>query len=175
MLKHKNKNYNPTWSFKELTTNTSLYYNYYAYDINLSYQIAISNTIYYKKNDYETTITDIERIVLLDDIIKKLDTYQDHAYDYQDFELEEGQTYEDLLDLEDLKYIELYKEILDYHNIPYTEDDNIEELAINCYSPLKDILNIVHSASLHSGTYIDILDTMEKYYNKIKEEYRKQN
>ena len=173
MLKYKDKKYDPTWSFKELSTIVSNYYNYYYDDINLAYQIAISNTIYNKKEDYETIITDTERILLLDEIISKLSNYQEHAYDYEDFELESGQTYEDLLDLEDLKYEELYKEILDYHNIEYNEGDNYEELAIIYYPPLKDILKIVHSASLHSGTYIDILDTMEKYYNKIKEDYKK--
>ena len=167
MLKFKNKKYDPTWSFKELSTIVSNYYNYYANDINLAYQIAISNTIYNKKEDYDTVITDTERIVLLDNIISKLDTYQEHAYDYQDFELEPNQTFEDLLDLEDLKYEELYKEILDYHKIDYEDYNNLEELALIYYPPLKDILNIVHSASLHSGTYIDILDTMEKYYNII--------
>lgn len=172
MLKYKNKKYNPTLSFKELSTIVSNYYNYYHDDINLAFQIAISNTIYNKKGDYETIITDTERIVLLNEIISKLKNYQEHAYDYQDFELESGQTYEDLLDLEDLKYEELYKEILDYHNIEYNEGDNYEELTIVYYPPLKDILKIVHSASLHSGTYIDILDTMEKYYNKIKKDYK---
>ena len=60
----------------------------------------------------------------------------------------------------------------DENNISYEEGDNYEELATIYYPPLKDILNIVHSASLHSGTYIDILDTMEKYYNRIKEDYK---
>ena len=113
MLKYKDKKYDPTWSFKELSTIVSNYYNFYHDDINLAFQIAISNTIYNKKGDYETIITDTERIVLLNEIISKLKNYQEHAYDYQDFELESGQTYEDLLDLEDLKYEELYKEILD--------------------------------------------------------------
>ena len=172
MLKYKNKKYDPTLSFKELSTIVSNYYNYYAYNIEISYQAAISNTLYNKRNDYKTNITDIERIILLEDTLNKLDNYQEHAYDYKDFELEDNQTFEDLLDLEDLKYEELYKEILDYHNISYEEGDNYEELATIYYPPLKDILNIVHSASLHSGTYIDILDTMEKYYNRIKEDYK---
>ena len=172
MLKFKDKKYDPTWSFKELSSIVSNYYNYYASNIDLAYQIAISNNIYDKKNDYETIITDPERIVLLEDIITKLADYKDHAYDYQDFELESGQTYEDLLDLEDLKYEELYKEILDYHNVEFEEGENVEELALIYYPPLKDILKIVHSASLHSGTYIDILDTMEKYLNEIKKDYK---
>ncbi len=173
MLKYKNKKYDPTWSFKELSTIVSNYYNYYYDSINIAYQIAISNTIYNKKYDYEIEITNTERIILLEETINRIkDDYKNHAYDYQDFELEENQTYEDLLDLEDLKYEELYKEILDYHNIDYDDNDNIEELAIVYYPPLKDILNIVHSASLHSGTYIDILDTMEKYYNKIRDNYK---
>ena len=66
MLKYKDKKYDPTWSFKELSTTVSNYYNYYYDDINLAFQIAISNTIYNKKEDYETIITDTERILLLD-------------------------------------------------------------------------------------------------------------
>ena len=58
------------------------------------------------------------------------------------------------------------------NNVEFEEGENVEELALIYYPPLKDILKIVHSASLHSGTYIDILDTMEKYLNEIKKDYK---
>ncbi len=171
MLRYKNKEYNTNWDYKELLNKIDLYYAYFNKEIKIISSLLNSNEIIIDSDLEIVTITDIEKILLLEEIYNKIsDEYKDYAYLYPDIELEENQSFEDLLDLEDSKYEELYKEMLDYKNISY-EDEDIELLIYKFYPQYKKDLDYVHSALLHSKSPVEIINTMEITYNKIKDNY----
>ena len=129
MLDYKHKSYNNKWSFEEWIEVIDKYYNFYHDTLKNTLTQIQSNTLCrWIYMDYQVYIKtdDVENLIALDDLYCELDPetgdYKDFADFYEDIELEEGQTYEDLYNEKIEKFIGLFKEMLDYINVKHEEN-----------------------------------------------------
>lgn len=183
MLEYKNKKYSNNWSFKEWIDNVNTYYHYFNDSlINTINAVQLGQTWREHETDeeiYPIKINQVEKILLITKLYKKLKNedsgYKKYADWYIDFDLEEGQTYEDLYELEKKKYVELFKEMLDFLNVSYEGDDfdKLKSLVMEKYPYYFD--RLVHLDFIRwdtRGTYISTLDSMERIYRNILKYYK---
>lgn len=181
MLNYKHKNYNEQWSFKEWIEVIDRYYHFYHEDLEDTLSQIQSNilcrSIYM---DYQVCIEtdEAENIIALDDLYYILDSetgdYKNFADFYEEIELKEGQTYEDLYNEKEEKFIDLFKKMLDYINIPH-EDNSFENLKslIRQYFPYysDNITSLSVMINNPTKTYISLLNDMDMVYNYFTRTY----
>lgn len=197
MLDYKKKKYQKNISFNELLKKVSISYYFFIEELE-----NIENAIekgyiqddsydedYYIKKD-EDPVEIAHYLSTMYKNIKDNDYYKSVAYFYHEFELKDGETYEDLYDQEKNKIINIFKEMLDYRKISYNEKDNYDGLFKKVeenYPYLKDVLYGLYP-NYRDRDYITILDRMVnieeallnryknydqemiKYQNKLKQE-----
>lgn len=183
MLEYKNKKYRNDWSFKEWIDNVNTYYHYFndslINTINALQFGSIWEECRIDEEMYLVQINQVEKIMLITELYKKLkceeDGYKEYADWYIDFDLEEGQTYEDLYRLEKKKYVELFKEMLDFLNVSYEGEgfDELECLVIEKYPYYFYTLTHLDCIRWNTKeTYITVLDSMERIYRNISKNYK---
>ena len=179
MLDYKNKTYNRNWNIEEFTPVMIHYYNFYYNEF-----LNLKDAMIDRKSDDKNRIKldNIERIIIIDDIYNMLlptkdnEGYKEFAYAYRDFDLKDGQTYEDLYSLERKKIIELFKKMLEFVG----ENDFINE---DDYNKLKD--KVIEKYPFYSSkladnyghygierTWIEILSDLEDVYEELSSDYK---
>lgn len=182
MLEYKGKSYNENWNFGEWIENIDKYYHFYHEELSNVIEQIDYNTMY--RNiyvDYQVCIkTDnIENIIALDELYDILssenDGYKAFAEFYKDIELQEGQTYSDLYNEKIEKFVELFKEMLDFINFKYEKNDffNLKVLIRNNFPYYQDNLTSLDvMMSTPTETYISLLNNMDMIYNYFSKTYR---
>lgn len=177
MLEYKNKKYDNKWNFEQFIDVISQNYNSYSEELNYVKEAMNFKMINYRDEEEPICVNEIEIVIFIDDLYNiltyKSDDYKNYANFYRDFELKEGQTYEDLYELEEEKFVQLFKEMLDFINVKYEEDDfiKLKWKVIENYPHYREIL--LHLISNNPNTtYIKKLDYMENVYEKIKSGYK---
>lgn len=179
MLEYKNKKYDITWDFERWLDQIFLYYNYYK-----DYICQVSDCLRHSSVTYDfeaqpVEVNDTEKIIILEEFYETLifegDDYKCNAHHYRDFDLEEGQTLRDLKKAEEEKIKNLFKEMLDYLNVEYDSDyfGVLKNLVCEHYPYYESTLRFLTSSYyLMNATYIDMLDSMENFYERAKNEYK---
>lgn len=200
MLIYKNKSYDDNWSFDEWIDNIDTQYHFF--NESLDTVVRIIKFGYYIEDDYnynETEVSDVEKIIALQDLYKELidedEGYKKFAYYYNEIELKDGQTYSDVYELEKKKMVELFKEMLEFVNVKccddsynYLKSSENEEVNENSYScDIDDLMPLIkqyypyynnilnHLSALMwstSVTYIVLIDSMEKIYESLSKSYK---
>ena len=182
MMDYKHKNYDDKWSFEEWIRVIDKYYHFY-HDIleNALTQIQSNTLCRSIYMDYQVYIKtdDVENLIALDDLYCELDPetgdYKDFADFYEDIELEEGQTYKDLYNEKIEKFIELFKEMLDYVNVKH-EENSFEALKALIRDKFPYYSDNLISLSVMMGnpteTYISLLSSMDGIYNYFAKTYK---
>ena len=182
MMDYKHKSYNNKWSFEEWIDVIDKYYHFY-HDtlVNTLNQIQTNTLCRSIYMDYQVYINtdNVENLIALDDLYYELDSetgdYKDFADFYEDIELEDGQTYKDLYEERIEKFIELFKEMLNYINVQH-EDDSFEGLRAKIrenfpyYNDSLISLNVMMSNP--TETYISLLSSMNSIYNYFSKTYK---
>ena len=179
MLEYKHKEYNENWDFKQFAEKINQYYNIYSDSLWNAVSASYMSSVEFDIEEDSIPINEIESIMFLDDFYNELtckdDDYKNYADFYTDFELEDGQTFRDLYNLEIKKFIELFKDMLDFQNIEYDKNDNnLERLkwkVMKVYPYYHAMLFRLISSD-PNVTYIQELDSMERVYNRIANEYK---
>ena len=101
--------------------------------------------------------------------------YKDVADFYEDIELEEGQTYEDLYNEKIEKFIGLFKEMLDYINVKHEENSfEVLKALIRDNFPYysNNLISLSVMMSNPTETYISLLNNMNSVYNYFVKTYK---
>lgn len=202
MLTYKNKAYDDNWSFEQWIDNIDTHYHFFNESLNTVLRIIRFG--YYFEDDYdynynEIEVDDVEKIIALQDLYEELADenagYKHLAYYYKEIELEEGQTYSDVYELEKKKMMELFKEMLEFVNVKCCDDSsnylkssaNEEENNKSYSYDLEDLASLVkqhypyynniliHLSTLMwnpNVTYIVLIDSMEKIYESLSKSYK---
>ena len=182
MLDYKHKSYNDKWSFEEWIEVIDKYYHFYHDTLKNTLTQIQSNTLCrWIYMDYQVYIKtdDVENLIALDDLYCELDPetgdYKDFADFYEDIELEEGQTYEDLYNEKIEKFVGLFKEMLDYINVEH-EENSFEALKALIRENFPYYSDNITSLSVRMGnpteTYISLLSGMDSVYNYFVKTYK---
>ena len=173
MLEYKNKKYDNNWDIIKFINKIDQYYNFYHENL-CSLENALSgNLVQFDLESNYIQVNNIERIMHIDGIYEYIHDYGyiDVAYLYRDFELEDGQTYEDLYNLEIEKFNKLFKKMLEFiGENNFEKNVDLEEKIKEKYPFYGNALRDMHSHDLHP-TYIQILDAMEETYENILKDY----
>ena len=182
MLDYKNKSYDDKWSFEEWIEVIDKYYHFYHDTLERTLTQIQSNTLCRSiYMDYQVYIKtdDVENLIALDDLYCELDPetgdYKDFADFYEDIELEEGQTYEDLYNEKKEKFIKLFKEMLDYINVKHEENsfETLKALIRDNFPYYRDnLISLSVMMSNPTETYISILSSMDRVYNYFAKTYK---
>lgn len=182
MLDYKHKSYNDQWSFKEWIEAIDRYYHFYHENLEDTLSQIQSNTLCRSiYMDYQVYIKtdEAENIIALDDLYYILDPetgeYKNFADFYEDIELKEGQTYKDLYNEKEEKFIELFKKMLDYINIPHADNsfENLKSLIRQHFPYYTDnITSLSIMVSDPTKTYISLLNDMDMVYNYFAKTYK---
>ncbi len=182
MLDYKHKSYDNKWSFEEWIEVIDKYYHFYHDTLENTLTQIQSNTLCRSiYMDYQVYIQtdDVENLIALDDLYCELDPetgdYKNVADFYEDIELEEGQTYKDLYDEKEEKFIELFKEMLDYVNVKH-EEDSFGALKALIREHFPYYSNTITSLSVMMSnpteTYISLLSSMDSIFNYFAKTYK---
>lgn len=182
MLDYKNKSYDDKWSFEEWIEVIDKYYHFYHDTLERTLTQIQSNTLCRSiYMDYQVYIKtdDVENLIALDDLYCELDPetgdYKDFADFYEDIELEEGQTYEDLYNEKKEKFIKLFKEMLDYINVKHEENsfETLKALIRDNFPYYRDnLISLSVMMSNPTETYISLLSSMDRVYNYFAKTYK---
>lgn len=174
MLEFKNKKYDENWDFLTLLEYTSRYYNAYSFEFDevyLGLKYHIVKDIYGEENITIGKVENIQNIrYLYQELSDKNYGYRYRANDYIDFDLQDGETYQDLIKEKKKEYEKLFKEMLDFVKISYEglEFYQIRNLVCEAYPWYEDMIHhALEHNSLHENN-IDILDSLYKIYDKLK-------
>lgn len=174
MLDFKNKKYDKDWDFLTLLEYTSRYYNAYSFEFDevyLGLKYHIVKDIYGEENITIGKVENIQNIrYLYQELSDKNYGYRYRANDYIDFDLQDGETYQDLIKEKKKEYEKLFKEMLDFVKISYEglEFYQIRNLVCEAYPWYEDMIhNVLEHYSLHEN-YIDILDSLYKIHDRLK-------
>lgn len=182
MLDYKNKSYDDKWSFEEWIEVIDKHYHFYHDTLERTLTQIQSNTLCRSiYMDYQVYIKtdDVENLIALDDLYCELDPetgdYKDFADFYEDIELEEGQTYEDLYNEKKEKFIKLFKEMLDYINVEHEENsfEALKALIRDNFPYYRDnLISLSVMMSNPTETYISLLSSMDRVYNYFAKTYK---
>ena len=182
MLDYKNKSYDDKWSFEEWIEVIDKHYHFYHDTLERTLTQIQSNTLCRSiYMDYQVYIKtdDVENLIALDDLYCELDPetgdYKDFADFYEDIELEEGQTYEDLYNEKIEKLIGLFKEMLDYINVEHEENsfEALKALIRENFPYYRDnLISLSVMMSNPTETYISLLSSMDRVYNYFAKTYK---
>lgn len=182
MLDYKNKSYDDKWSFEEWIEVIDKHYHFYHDTLERTLTQIQSNTLCRSiYMDYQVYIKtdDVENLIALDDLYCELDPetgdYKDVADFYEDIELEEGQTYEDLYNEKKEKFIKLFKEMLDYINVKHEENsfETLKALIRDNFPYYRDnLISLSVMMSNPTETYISLLSSMDRVYNYFAKTYK---
>mgnify|MGYP005792704853 FL=1 len=182
MLDYKNKSYDDKWSFEEWIEVIDKYYHFYHDTLERTLTQIQSNTLCRSiYMDYQVYIKtdDVENLIALDDLYCELDPetgdYKDFADFYEDIELEEGQTYEDLYNEKIEKLIGLFKEMLDYINVKHEENsfEVLKALIRDNFPYYSDnLISLSVMMSNPTETYISLLSRMDSVFNYFAKTYK---
>ena len=182
MLEYKHKNYNEQWNFEEWIEVIDRYYHFYHENLEDTLSQIKCNTLCRSiYMDYQVYIEtdEVENIIALDDLYYILEPetsgYKDFADFYEDIELKEGQTYEDLYNEKKEKFIELFKEMLDFINIKHKENsfEKLKALIRDNFPYYSD--NLISLSVMESNpteTYISLLNSMDNIFNYFSKTYK---
>lgn len=170
MLAYKNKEYEETADFNTLVPKISQYYNYFHESLYETKSAVDSHYVRYSIESELIYLDDVEVIHQLDDLYEELTNYKHFANFYRDFELTDGQTFEDLYEQEKTKMITLFKEMLDYRNIKY-EKETFEYLKVEVGKAYPCYRDMIYNMSM-SDTYIRKLNALEDVYEYLSERYK---
>ena len=182
MLDYKHKSYDDKWSFEEWIEAIDKYYHFYHDTLERTLTQIQNNTLCRSiYMDYQVYIKtdDVENLIALDDLYCELDPetgdYKDFADFYEDIELEEGQTYEDLYNEKKEKFIKLFKEMLDYINVKHEENsfETLKALIRDNFPYYRDnLISLSVMMSNPTETYISLLSSMDRVYNYFAKTYK---
>ena len=182
MLDYKNKSYDDKWSFEEWIEVIDKHYHFYHDTLERTLTQIQNNTLCRSiYMDYQVYIKtdDVENLIALDDLYCELDPetgdYKDFADFYEDIELEEGQTYEDLYNEKKEKFIKLFKEMLDYINVKHEENsfETLKALIRDNFPYYRDnLISLSVMMSNPTETYISLLSSMDRVYNYFAKTYK---
>ena len=182
MLDYKHKSYDDKWSFEKWIEVIDKYYHFYHDTLERTLTQIQSNTLCRSiYMDYQVYIKtdDVENLIALDDLYCELDPetgdYKDVADFYEDIELEEGQTYEDLYNEKKEKFIKLFKEMLDYINVKHEENsfETLKALIRDNFPYYRDnLISLSVMMSNPTETYISLLSSMDRVYNYFAKTYK---
>lgn len=181
MLEYKKKTYSKDASFNDLLNKVYVSYYFFAEDLeNIENAIEKGyiqddsyNEDYYINKD-EDPVEVSHYLSMIYKNIKDNDYYKSVAYFYHEFELKDGETYEDLYNQEKDKITNIFKEMLDYKNISYNDKDTYNSLfnkVEETYPYLKDVLYGLYSSYNDKG-YITILDRMVNIEEALLRRYK---
>ena len=182
MLNYKNKSYDDKWSFEEWIKVIDKYYHFYHDTLENTLTQIQNNTLC--RNiymDYQVYIKtdEVENLIALDDLYCELDpetgNYKDFADFYEDIELKDGQTYEDLYKEKKEKFIKLFKEMLDYINVKHEGNsfETLKALIRDNFPYYSD--NLISLSVMESNpteTYISLLNSMDNIFNYFSKTYK---
>ena len=131
MMQYKNKKYDDNWDFNSWLDAISENYNYFHSEIVDIYDIYYYGHVdRYMDGEEVIDVDKVEEILFYEQFYYFLETdYKEHAYDFIDIELKEGQTYKDVYGEEKEKLAKLFKEMLDFINVKY-DNKTFESLRI---------------------------------------------
>ena len=182
MMEYKNKKYDENWTIEKWIEEINMCYHYYNDSLMETLnQVKYGSIDREVEADYEEVIAtdEVENIMCLEDLYYELNypdgDYKHFANFYREFELKEGQTYEDLYNLEKEKFVKLFKEMLDFVNVKYDTDDfyKLRSLVKEAYPYYYEIFKTWNvSSSMPKTTYIKELNYMEDIYNNFSKTYK---
>ena len=177
MMQYKNKKYDDNWDFNSWLDAISEKYNYFHSEIVDIYDIYYYGHVdRYMDGEEVIDVDKVEEILFYEQFYYFLETdYKEHAYDFIDIELKEGQTYKDVYGEEKEKLAKLFKEMLDFINVKY-DNKTFESLRIRVckeYPWYEEKINFLYSLMGMIGTtYIELIDDMEKLYSFLEKDYK---
>ncbi len=179
MLEYKNKKVDRNESFVNICIKVANLYGAYSDELYNIQNVIENHVLVFDIENDGIFLNDVEVIYYLDYVYYILtyegDGYKENANMYREVELENGQTLEDLYNIEVKKFVKLFKEILDFLNVKYDKSENnmekLKSLVIRNYPYYEScLINLVsHNPNV---TYIKQLDYMENIYDNIKNTYK---
>ena len=181
MLDYKKKTYPKNITFNELLEKVYISYYYFAEEFeNIERAIeegyiqddSYDEEYYINKDDDPVEI--VHYLSMTYKNIKDNDYYKSVANFYHEFELKDGETYEDLYKREKNKIKDIFKEMLDYKKVSYNDKDTYNSLfnkVEETYPYLKDVLYGLYS-NYNDKSYITILDRMVNIEETLLRRYK---
>lgn len=193
MLDYKHKKYDKSMDFFDLLELTSIHYNAFSIEFDFTYYEVKYSTLppssyddygFDYDDDDDNRVSDEKKLEQLKELYDCLtedgNDYKVHANDYIDINLEEGQTLKDLLREKEEKFGPLFKEMLDFVGVDYSNKKidfyDLWLLVANNYPWYYDRisnLKFVLYSSLDCN-YVQQIDTADRNYKRLlkyKEEY----
>ena len=177
MMQYKNKKYDVNWDFNDWLDVINEKYNYFHSEIVDLYDIYYYGHVdRYMDGEEVIDVDEVEEIFYYDQIFYFLKSdYKEHAYDFIDIELKEGQSYQDVYNEEQEKLAKLFKEMLDYINVRYDSEtfEGLRPRVCEEYPWYEERLRFLYSSmGMSWTTYIELIDDMEKLYSYLEKDYK---
>lgn len=182
MLEYKTTSYNDNWNLEEWLDHIDTHYHFYHEEILDTLRMVFSSFKYLEfTDDVEIEINEIEKIIQLKKLYltltEKDNDYKNYATYYREYKLKEGETYKDIQKKIEKKFINLFKEMLNYIGAEYEQDTDdfeyLQTLVENEYPFYFDTLT--HLSVLKwdpNVTYIVLLNSMEDIYECLSKNYK---
>lgn len=182
MCDYKNLSYNDNWNFQEWLDYIDIHYHFYHEEILDTHLMVFSNFKYLKfTDDVEIEVNEVEKIIQLKKLVLILteeeNDYKKYANYYREYKLKEGETYKDIQEKIEEKFIDLFKEMLNYVGAEYDKDKNnfeyLQTLVEEQYPFYFDTLIHLNVLKWNPNiTYIVLLNSMEDIYENFSKNYK---
>lgn len=183
MLTYKKVGYEDDWDFSKWIEVMDCKYHFYHEEF-VNILDAISTGSIPKNFEdvrYDSVDVDCVEVILMLDSFYDFLTYKDGNYKefadyYRDFELKDGETYQDLYDREKEKLRKLFMEMLDFLDVSYPSDDfdSLTSLIREHYPYYFDtMVSLKVTLADPKSTYIVELNDMEDIYESLSKNYKR--
>lgn len=175
MLDYKNKKYEDAWSLGKFLEKAENYYNYHIFYFDELSKALMGFTYGANIDEDFKPLNYVERIIKIEgNYIYLKNHYKENAFIYRDFDLEEGETFSDLHRKMLEERFELYKEMLNFLNVPYNENDAPifwEDAVIKNYPYYEDIIKDKNKP-VSFNPYAASLTRMQEATETLREGYK---
>lgn len=183
MLTYKKVGYEDDWDFSKWIEVMDCKYHFYHEEfVNILDAVSTGSiTKNFEDSRYDSIDVDCVEVILMLDSFYDLLTYKDGDYKefanyYRDFELRDGETYQDLYDREKEKLRKLFMEMLDFLDVSYPSDDfdSLTSLIREHYPYYFDtMVSLKVTLADSKSTYIVELNDMEDIYESFSKNYKR--
>lgn len=181
MLQYKNKEYQENWNFREWIDSMDTHYHYYHDELKQTLNVVLFGS--YELDDFNDLIevTEVEKMIQLKSLYyiltEKENDYRKFADYYKEFDLQNGETYQDLYHDYQEKMLSLFEEMLDYAKAEYDKtrkDFNYLKIMVTDYYPFYSdtLLHLDVMISDPRVTYIELLNSMSDIYDSLSKNYK---
>ena len=174
LLDYKNKKYELNEDLEYYSNLVKQYYNGFSYFIMEISELINSHR--YMTLDYELlkpiSLDDAQVILEIDKDLEEFNDYRDVGTWYRDYDLEDGETFDDLIEKHLNRLKDLFREMLSFRNV-IVDSDNIFQLTSKIYEVYPFYIDVVKDVTItYNKNEIECLNSIDNIYDYLIKDYK---